>query len=107
MRRRAAICVLVLIMLTSVWGFAQDKYVPKDNEELYGTWTNSKYGVLPMTWQKIVVTADGYKEYELAKTTYDGVPTASLCSSCFECVARCANGLNIAERMRQARSLLA
>jgi predicted aldo/keto reductase-like oxidoreductase len=51
--------------------------------------------------------AEGYGEYALGKATFDEVRTASLCSTCSGCVARCVNGLNIAEKMRQARSLFA
>ena len=58
------------VLLVSAALFAQDKYVSKPNEELYGTWTNSQHDP---TWQvqKEVVSADGYKDY--AKTI-DTVP---------------------------------
>lgn len=56
---------------------------------------------------RALMYAEGYKEFELAKSTFDEVSEASRCSTCPECVARCVNGLNIAEKMRQARSLLA
>ncbi len=64
-------------------------------------------GVDISTVNRALMYAEGYKEYELAKATFDEVSEAALCSTCPECVARCVNGLNIAEKMRQARSLLA
>jgi predicted aldo/keto reductase-like oxidoreductase len=64
-------------------------------------------GVGISTVNRALMYAEGYKEYALAKATFDEVPKASLCSTCSECVARCVNGLNIAEKMHQARSLFA
>ena len=34
---------VVLFSLIQVGGWAQGKYVPKENEELYGTWTNDRW----------------------------------------------------------------
>jgi hypothetical protein len=51
------IALLVLLMLGSC---APAKYVPKANEELYGTWINEK-----AARQKMVVTSDGWKQYLL------------------------------------------
>ena len=48
----------VFVALIQVGGWAQEKYVPKDNEELYGTWINEKMSV-----SKIVVFPGGYREY--------------------------------------------
>jgi predicted aldo/keto reductase-like oxidoreductase len=62
-------------------------------------------GVGISTVNRALMYAEGYKEYALAKATFDEVPKVSLCSTCSECVARCVNGLNIAEKMHQARSL--
>ena len=64
------ICAMLLGYLIPFGANAQDKYVPKPNEELYGTWTNSENDP---TWQmqKEIVSADGYKDY--AKTI-DTVP---------------------------------
>jgi uncharacterized protein len=56
---------------------------------------------------RALMYAEGYGEFTLAKATFDEVSTASLCSTCPECVAQCVNGLNIAEKMRQARSMFA
>jgi uncharacterized lipoprotein YehR (DUF1307 family) len=47
--------LLVVLMLA---GCASGKYVPKPNEELYGTWINEK-----MSPQKLVNTPDGWKQY--------------------------------------------
>jgi hypothetical protein len=41
---------------------AQDKYVPKANEELYGTWTNENAST--MQPQKSINFPGGYKAYE-------------------------------------------
>jgi predicted aldo/keto reductase-like oxidoreductase len=54
--------------------------------------------------------ADGYGNYELARSTYDELQqneSAFACSNCTECVAHCANGLNIADKMQKARMLFA
>jgi predicted aldo/keto reductase-like oxidoreductase len=64
-------------------------------------------GVGISTVNRALMYAEGYKEYALAKANFDEVPKASLCSTCPECVARCVKGLNIAEKMHQARSLFA
>ena len=56
---------------------------------------------------RALMYAQGYKEYALAKATFDEAPKASLCSTCPGCVAQCVHGLNIAEKMDQARSLFA
>jgi uncharacterized protein len=62
------------------------------------------------TINRSLMYLEGYGAKELARTTYQGIlldKTASQCVNCDECVARCVNGLNIAEKMRQARTLLA
>ncbi len=43
----------------------ESKYVPKSDEELYGTWTNEQYYGEGDVWhpQRVVVTADGYVGY--------------------------------------------
>jgi predicted aldo/keto reductase-like oxidoreductase len=64
-------------------------------------------GVGISTINRALMYAEGYKEYALAKATFDEVPNASLCSGCSECVAQCVNGLSIAHKMRQARNLFA
>ena len=52
--------IAVLLLLSGI-GFAQDNYVPKANEEIYGTWTNPK-----MQLQKNVSFVDGSKDFFLA-----------------------------------------
>jgi hypothetical protein len=37
----------------------QDKYVPKANEKLYGTWTNEHNSGDTLHPQKVIVTEDG------------------------------------------------
>ena len=64
-------------------------------------------GVGISTVNRALMYAQGYKEYALAKATFDEAPKAALCSTCSGCVARCVNGLNVAEKMRQARSFFA
>jgi predicted aldo/keto reductase-like oxidoreductase len=54
--------------------------------------------------------AEGYKNAELARATYKEIPSAfsaSACTDCSICVARCVNGLNIPAKMVKARKLLA
>ncbi len=64
----------VLLCIISVGAIGQDKYTPKENEELYGTWINTQYpGLGSMRPQKIVVTADGYKRYLLVS---DSAPSS-------------------------------
>ena len=64
-------------------------------------------GVGISTINRALMYAQGYKEYELAQATFAEASNASLCSTCSGCVARCVNGLNIAQKMRQAQGLLA
>lgn len=62
------------------------------------------------TINRSLMYLEGYGARELARATYQGIPpdkTASQCSNCATCLARCVNGLNIAEKMRRARTLLA
>ena len=64
-------------------------------------------GVAISVVNRALMYAEGYKAFALAKATFDEAPGASLCSSCDECVAQCVNGLNIAQKMRQAQTLFA
>ena len=53
--------------------------------------------------------AEGYRDVALARSTYAEIPAqASLeaCGECSKCVARCAYGLDIEERMGRAKALL-
>jgi predicted aldo/keto reductase-like oxidoreductase len=56
---------------------------------------------------RALMYAQGYKEYELARATFAEDSKTSLCLTCSGCVARCVKGLNISEKMQQARNLLA
>jgi predicted aldo/keto reductase-like oxidoreductase len=54
--------------------------------------------------------AEAYRSAELARDTYGEIPSsasASACTDCGHCVARCANGLDIAAKMARAKELLA
>jgi predicted aldo/keto reductase-like oxidoreductase len=53
--------------------------------------------------------AEGYNSRELALSTYGELPaaaSAAACLDCSNCVANCANGLDIAAKMARARKLL-
>jgi hypothetical protein len=59
---KAAVVTLIVLVLSvqaAFVGSAQDKYVPRDDEEFYGTWINKNNPSV----QKIAVFAGGYKEY--------------------------------------------
>jgi predicted aldo/keto reductase-like oxidoreductase len=50
----------------------------------------------------------GYGDIELARENYDALPETSkvdVCNECDECAVRCINGLNLTERIQQARKL--
>jgi hypothetical protein len=49
-------CALALVLF---WGCVSSKYVPKANEELYGTWTNEL-----ISPAKMVTVAGGFKDFE-------------------------------------------
>ncbi len=62
------------------------------------------------TINRSIMYAEGYGNYELARSTYDELQrneSALACSNCDECVAHCVNGLNIEQKMRKARVLFA
>ena len=62
------------------------------------------------TINRSIMYAEGYENYELARSTYDELQqseSAFACSNCTECIAHCANGLNIADKMQKARALFA
>ena len=67
-------------------------------------------GVEISTINRSLMYAEGYKDRELAHSTYREIPTAvsaSACLDCSACVARCVNGLRIPAKMERARNLLA
>jgi hypothetical protein len=58
--------VILLIMLL-LGGCGPGKYKPKPDEELYGTWTNEKYGIMTTSNyspQKEIIDASGYTAYQ-------------------------------------------
>jgi uncharacterized protein len=66
-------------------------------------------GVAIRVINRSLMYAEGYRNIELARETYREIPShASLfpCLDCDECVARCANGLNIAGKMEKALRVL-
>ena len=56
--------LMILLSMIPIGVIAQDKYVPKANEESYGTWTNEKG-----TPQKAVIFAGGFMNYMLISDT--------------------------------------
>ena len=59
--RKSVMLLATLMILLIVFGdsiFGQEKYSPKPDEELYGTWTNPKGSL-----QKFVKASDGWKFY--------------------------------------------
>ena len=56
--------LVVLLSMTPLGVIAQDMYVPKANEELYGTWINEK-----MDPPKTVQTTEGYHDYAKVSDT--------------------------------------
>ena len=59
---------------------------------------------------RCLMYADGYGDRELALATYAELEPGNdgrACAGCSRCTARCANGLNIAERMQRARDVFA
>jgi predicted aldo/keto reductase-like oxidoreductase len=67
-------------------------------------------GVAISTINRCLMYKEGYKESELARSTYVEIPasiSASACLNCPDCVARCVNGLDIAMKMDRSRRLLA
>ena len=62
------------------------------------------------TINRSLMYEEAYKSHDLARTTYLEIPrtsSASACIDCGQCVARCVNGLDIADKMKRARTLLA
>ena len=57
----SATVIVLSIFVTGGW--AQQKYVPRADEELYGTWTNGQNSGDWFRPQKLVLTANQYAEY--------------------------------------------
>jgi len=54
--------------------------------------------------------AEGYRDLDLARSTYRTIPqqaSAAACGNCPTCTARCIHGLDLPERMGKARELFA
>ncbi len=67
-------------------------------------------GVDISTVNRSLMYAEGYRNRELARSTYREIPptaSAAACLECPVCVAQCAKGLNIAMKMERARTVFA
>ena len=62
-RRLLLSAPVILLCMIPFGANAQDKYIPKANEEGYGIWTNEQSKGSLFRPQKVVVTPDGYKAY--------------------------------------------
>ncbi len=55
---------VVSLLIVQVRGWTQSRYMPKENEEIYGTWTNEEYPTDDIFHpQKVVMAADRYEAY--------------------------------------------
>ncbi|MEN6615902.1 MAG: aldo/keto reductase [Syntrophorhabdus sp.] len=60
------------------------------------------------TINRSLMYAQGYRNIDLARATYNEIPSparASACLECPQCVAHCVNGLDISSKMRTALSM--
>jgi uncharacterized protein len=67
-------------------------------------------GVQISVVNRSLMYAEAYRSAELARDTYGEIPpaaSASACTGCGPCVARCVNGLDIAAKMARAKEMLA
>ena len=67
-------------------------------------------GVAISTINRSLMYREGYRDRNLARATYHDVPesaSAAVCLDCAECRAQCVNGVDIKNKMRRARKLLA
>jgi uncharacterized protein len=67
-------------------------------------------GVQISVVNRSLMYAEAYRSKDLARDTYGEIPpasSASACTGCGQCVARCVNGLDIAAKMARARHMLA
>jgi hypothetical protein len=74
--KKRIVVAVVLVVLLAASAYAQttdsEKYVPKPNEELYGTWVNEQNsGEDLYEAQKVVVSVDAYRIY---RKVSDSVP---------------------------------
>ena len=59
---------------------------------------------------RAVMYAESYRSTELSRATYEAIPAnaqASVCLDCETCTARCVRGLDVKNKMAQARKLFA
>jgi hypothetical protein len=63
---------VIAVILIMVAGCAPGKYVAKQNEQLFGTWTNEQNVGSVYDPQKVVIAIDGYKLYSKIS---DSVPS--------------------------------
>lgn len=54
---------VMMVALAHGGGWAQSRYVPKENEELFGTWTNEQNDKSYYRPQKEVISVDGFRRY--------------------------------------------
>ena len=62
------------------------------------------------TVNRSLMYEEAYKSHDLARTTYQEIPSlysAAACLDCGECTAQCVHGLDIAAKLKRARTLLA
>ena len=66
------------------------------------------YGVDVCEINRCLGYASGYGDIALAQENYERLPESSrldICDNCDECVVRCANGIDLTENIRRARTL--
>jgi len=67
-------------------------------------------GVDIPTVNRCLMYAEGYRDLDLARSTYAELPTelsVAACRDCTECVAKCVHGLDIAAKIRTALTVFA
>ena len=93
--------------ILSRYGDAIDPYYCRGCAQCDGTCPE---GVDIATVNRSLMYAEGYRDLDLARAAYAGLPatqSAARCADCSTCVAQCANGLDLAARMREAQRLFA
>ena len=64
------IVVIAVLVLVGSYVMAQDAYVLKEDEEIFGTWINTDYDEI-RKYSKVVIKPDGKSEYYNATTYSD------------------------------------
>jgi hypothetical protein len=76
MKTRTSVSILIIVLavliITGSYVTAQDAYVVKEDEELFGTWINTDYDKMNKD-AKIVIKPAGKAEYYNASTDSDAV----------------------------------